>query len=106
MNPGSTHGKADGDFAAARDRADQEQIRDIGAGEEEQNSSEAEEHGENLVQIAVNSEGRTPERVEANFVRAIAVFVGKALGNILHEYIEFGLSLRVCDTGAKPAENV
>ena len=78
----------------------------LGAGQQEQDHGEPQQHGKNLVEISVDAEGRTPKRVERNLVRTIPVILREPLGDSPHEQVQFGLRLILRDTRAKLSEHV
>src|SRR5215470_4086266 len=102
----SAHSQPDGNLAAASDRTHQQETGNVGAGQQEQNGREPQQHRKNLVKITVNTKGRAPEGVERNLVRTILVILREPLDNSLHQQVEFGLRLILRDTGAKLSEHV
>src|SRR5262249_37508169 len=64
------------------------------------------QHRKNLVEVAVDTEGRAPQRVERNLVRTIAVILREPLDDSLHQQVELGLCLILRDTGAKLSKYV
>src|SRR6516162_8545757 len=102
----SADSQPDGNLAAASDRTHQQKTGNVGAGQQEQNRRESQQHWNNLVEIAVDAEGRAPEGVERNLVRTIPVILREPLGDSPHEQVELGLRLILCDTRAKLSEHV
>src|SRR6516165_4351350 len=101
----SADSQPDGNLAAASDRTHQQKTGNVGAGQQEQNRRESQQHWNNLVEIAVDAEGRAPEGVERNLVRTIPVILREPLGDSPHDQVEFGLRPILRDTGAKLSEH-
>src|SRR5205807_2202880 len=78
----------------------------VGAGQQEWDPGEPQQHRKNLVKITVNTKGRAPKGVERNLVRTIPVILREPLDDSPHEQVEFGLRLILRDTRAKLSEHV
>src|SRR6516162_2634139 len=102
----SADSQPDGNLAAASDRTHQQKTGNVGAGQQEQNRRESQQHWNNLVEIAVDAEGRAPEGVERNLVRTIPVILREPLGDSPHEQVELCLCLILRDTRVKLSKHV
>ena len=99
------HGLADSHFAAASNGANEQQVCDIGAGEQQQRSGKREKHGQGSIHVDVGAEGGTPERVGRDHVGP-AMLIGKARDEALHEDVQLAVRLRVIDARRELAQNI
>ena len=88
----SANGKSNSHFAATRDRAHQQKIRDVCTCKKQDNAGDSHQKKENRVEIIVCAKGTSPKRIGGDDVIPL-MRIRILADNLLHQSIHFGLSL-------------
>src|SRR4030095_10210882 len=98
--PSGTEGGADGNFTAAADGPRKEKIGNVGAGDQEYQTNDAEQDEECLTHRA------SEQLAQRNELYSVASGLGVLLADAVHNAGNVGLCLGKGDTGLEAADDV